>query len=392
MSTIIVSDRPAVSGHLRKVLTAQGRDCPITHVLPLDQSARMLAGRGGVDLLFVVQSADLDRSAAVMRQLRAVSSARIVAVGAADDPRKILELLHAGADDYLDDAADIETQVVQVLQRLGASQRKGSPGRLIAVTGASGGVGATLVAVNLGVAFAQRQKGCGIVDLATAEGELADHLDLTPRHTLADVFRNIDSLDQEMLSQSLTPHASGASMLAGGASAEEFDALSPDDVERVVQLSRSQFPCNVVDLDRRNARRLRVLESADCILLLVRLEFASLCSARRILDEWKRREIEGSRILVVANRAGQPGEIPPSKTASILGRPLDCRLDDDPLTAGISINCGSPAVLEQPKSPLARGILTLADRIIPAEPQCAAPDSAAPAASLMRRAASILFC
>jgi pilus assembly protein CpaE len=100
--------------------------------------------------------------------------------------------------------------------------------------------------------------------------------------------------------------------------------------------------------------------------VLFRLDLVSLINTRRMLTELQNWEIDENRVLLVANRCGQPGEIPPSKVKSILGRSQAMCIPEDQLTANLSINCGNPAVLESPKAPLSRAIAQLVDRLLPA--------------------------
>jgi pilus assembly protein CpaE len=219
---------------------------------------------------------------------------------------------------------------------------------------------------------------------------------MTPRHTLGELLRTADSLDREMLSQSLTPHHSGVSILAGGLSSDEFDSVPPQDVDRLFQVARASLPCCVVDLDRRAAKKQRLLESADSIVLAFRLDFASLCNTRRILNEWKQRQLELTRVTLVANRGGLPSEIPLSKAGSILGRPVDASLPDDAAASNLSINCGTPVLIEDPKCRLSQQLTALADRLVPSPSSMAVnperPGSLNPSGSLIRRAANALFC
>lgn len=396
VSVLIISDRPAVATHLRRVLMAQGRDCPITNVLPLEQVKR-LSGGDSIDVLFLIVPGDQEQSVSLIRQARSVTTGRIICVGIPHEPRVILEALHAGADDYVDESGDVESQVSDVLMRIESVRRKTHPvGSLVTVTSASGGAGCTLIASNLAIALARRLSGCGLIDLASEYGQVGDHFNIKPRHTLGDLLRSVDSLDPDVVSQSLSGHDSGVAVLAGGLTQDDLDEAHPSDIERILQLTRGARPCSIIDADRRSTRRFRLAQLADTVLLVVRLDFPSLCSARRLLDEWQEAQIDSARIVVVANRSGQPAEIPASKANSFLRRAVDFCLIDDPVNANVSINCGVPLFIEAPKSKLAQQIDALARRVVPppkdaADLKAKAETSFSPIANLFRRkiAASI---
>jgi len=325
-----------------------------------------LSGIDTVEVMFVVLPDNPNDVVPLIRQLRSSNYCRIVCVGVPHEPRAILEALHAGADDYIDESSDLESQLADVLIRIEAVRHQAQTiNRIVTITSASGGTGCTMIASNLALSFAQRLKSCGLIDLASEHGEVGDHFDFKPRHTLGDLLRSIDSLDSKVVAESLPSHASGVSVLAGGLSPEDLTECPPEDVNRLMKLARPARPCWVIDTDCRSARRFRLAQLSDTVVLLVRLDFASLCSARRVLDEWQEQQIDSQRIIVAANRVGQPGEIPAFKTDSFLRRPVDVCLVDDPLNANVSLNCGVPVLTEAPTSKLAEQINQLAERIMP---------------------------
>ncbi len=376
MSAYVLCDRPPIATHLRRILTALGRDCSLGNVFSLDQVKRLPLGSPG-ELVIVVAPDDNELTSSLIRQARTIFTGRIACVGCPQEPRAVLEALHAGADYYIDESADLESQVTEILLRMDAAGKPTkSAGQLIVVTSASGGVGCTTLCSNLAVATAQRCGKSILVDLATEHGESADHFNVKPRHTLGDVLRSVDSLDHDVVSQSLTSHSSGVSLLAGGLGPHDLAEASPGEIERILGLLRSSGEVCFVDAGQSTARRFRLAVIAERIVLVVRLDFPSLCNARRLLDEWNGGQVEMSKVTIVACRSGQPAEIPRSQAQTFLGQPLDVCIPDDPVSHNVSANCGIPLLLESPKTRAAQEIVTLANRLItPAEP---AADAASP--------------
>jgi pilus assembly protein CpaE len=363
MRTVIASENPAASSRLRKALAARGYDCPVSHVIPLEGvDASLPAFSQGIDLLLVVLPNDSGRSTRIIHKLRSKTNARIVAVGPASDARRILEMLRAGADDYLDEDADTFEQLAASLERLAIqSAARSTAGSVLAITAASGGSGCSLIASNLSVLVARRQESCGLLDLSSQYGDLAAMLNLEPRHSIAELCRHEDSLDPEMFTQSLTPHESGVQLIAAPASENDSSSVTLTGLERILQLARRQFGWTLVDLGASMAGRSALLRSCDKVIVPFRLDFTSLCNTRRMLDDWERREIDLSRVVLVGNRQSQAGELPRQKVATILGRPVASWLLDEPLTANLSVNCGVPVVVESPRSPLGSALSQLAD-------------------------------
>ena len=91
-------------------------------------------------------------------------------------------------------------------------------------------------------------------------------------------------------------------------------------VRRTLALARGLFGQVVVDLDHSfREEQIQVLKQADIILLILRLEFASLRNARRALDYLEYLGVGKDRVRLVANRYGQPKEVPAAKAEEALG-------------------------------------------------------------------------
>lgn len=389
MFSMIASDSPTVAMSLRRALSAHGHDCPITHVVGLDRVEDLLqAAAEPVDLLIVVLPDDPARALAAVRRLRFQTTARLVAVGHAADPKHILETLHAGADDFLDEDDDISGQVAASLDRLAVQPGVSQSGGVVAVTSASGGSGCSTLAASLSVLLARQAGTCGLLDLSAGFGDLTALLNVTPRHTLGDLFRNHDSLDRDLLAQSFCPHDSGVRLLAAAQSLEDGEGAAPQSLERITHLSRSLFPWSVLDIDFRRGRNPALLRAARAILLVFRLDFGSLCNARRLLDYWEQHHVDFDKVVLVANRCGQASEIPAGQVPSLLGKPITFSIPEDVATANLALNCGNPAVLESPRSSLSRAIAAIADQLLGA----AAGKPTSRDNGLLQRAAGILFC
>jgi len=377
MLAYVLCDRPPIATHLRRVLAALGRDCSLDHVFPADQAKRLPPG-SPQEIVFLVAPDDIESTTQLIKQVRSVFSGRVACVGYPQEPRAVLAALQAGADYYIDESADLESQVSEILVRMDAAGKPAqSTGQLFVVTSASGGVGCTSLTSNLAVALAASTGRSVLVDLASEHGEVADHFNVKPRHSLGEVLRSVESLDHDVITQSLTPHSSGVSLLAGGLGSDDLAEASRGDVERILRLLRGSGAACLVDARPESVRRFQLAALADRIALVVRLDFPSLCNARRQLDEWRAGQIDMSRIVLVANRAGQPAEIPAAKVQSFLGQPIDVRISDDPVSNNVSINCGIPLLVESPKSRCAQEIRGLADSLIGSGP---ASGEAAPTA------------
>ena len=100
---------------------------------------------------------------------------------------------------------------------------------------------------------------------------------------------------------------------------------------------------------------------ADPVLLVFRLDFASLRNARRTLDQMDRLGIRRQQLRLVVNRYGQPKEIPFAKAEEALGAKIFHYVPDDPKSVNRANNNGVPVVLESPSAKIARSVMRLAE-------------------------------
>lgn len=363
MNVLIIGERRTTISQLRFALSASRHPCSVTCVEPTaDPAEELVAVADSIDLVLVAMPADEDEGIQLLRRLRPISTARLVTVGVAESPQQILKALHAGADDFLDEAADLHQQVADELERVAMHTTPVTPehiGRLIAVTAASGGVGTTLTAANLAVAIAQEERFCGLIDLSSGFGELASLFGLKPQHSMAALSSNLESLDFEMLINSMTEHESGVKLIASAATSADEEYESTDATLRIVQTACQMLPSLVMDINRRAPFAPKMLECSDIIVLLTTLDFKSACSTRSLLDSWSERGIDLDRVLVVGNRCQRKGELDSRRVESVLDRPIAFTIAEDCLSANLSVNCGNPILVERPRASLSKDYLRL---------------------------------
>src|SRR4029077_3692132 len=155
-----------------------------------------------------------------------LSALPILCVSRNDDVEDRIRLLEAGADDVIArpfDARELDARAEALALRLQRSRDVGSVAssgvtirdstqrRIIAVYSPKGGVGTTTVAVNVATWLAgQRPGAVAILDLDFQFGQVATHLNLETRTTMAEVVRDEATLrDPGLLQAAMDRHATG---------------------------------------------------------------------------------------------------------------------------------------------------------------------------------------
>jgi pilus assembly protein CpaE len=312
-------------------------------------------------LAIVVLAPHRDRALSVLAQLRPLSKMRVMVIGAASDPGLVLQCLRLGASDFLDPNG-LETELEAALGRaIDELSPHGELGQVIGILAASGGSGSSTLAANLATVLARKHQKALLVDLKLETGDLAALLDLKPTHSLADLCMNMSQLDRSMFERSLVSHACGLRLLAPPQSFGRVREVTAEGVRRSLILAKRLFPYIVLDLDHSfRDEQLQAMRLADTILVVLRLDFASLRNTVRTLDYLGQLEIRSEKLRVVVNRYGQPQEVPVAKAEEALGVKIFHLVPEDAKTVNLANNNGVPAVIDYPSAKFAKSVTQLA--------------------------------
>jgi pilus assembly protein CpaE len=361
MPAFIVCDHDATASRIRDVLTFAGRECPSSHVLGFDEATARLSREPHVDVLIVALPSDSERGLAILASLTRSTPGKVLAVGPTADAKLVLRALRSGAVDYVD-IADLEVELESALRRMvEEAASPPEPGCLIAVLAPNGGSGSSTLAVNLAASLAAEHKSVGLLDLKLQTGDLAALLDLRPTFTLADLCQNAARLDRVMFERSLVKHEVGVHMLAPPQDLHDVGHVRPDGVSLAVSLARASFPFVVADVDHTfHEEQMVVLREANVILIVLRLDFASLRNVRRTIEFLEASGIARDKLRLVVNRSGQSQEVPRAKAEEALGMKIAQLVPEDAKLVNRSNNQGVPVVIAAPSSKVARSIAQLA--------------------------------
>lgn len=353
MRVLVLGDNEPVAHRLRDLLQREGHEC---------QTAAAVDPRaGGEDAdLVVVAASDPEQLLTSLRSIRRFGRGRLLAVGPATEPKLILRVLREGAEQYLDEA-ELETELLEALSRLRSEQGPQEQGQVIAVLPACGGCGTSTIAANVAVILAQEYKKVCLIDLNLLGGDLAALLDLKPPHTLAELCLNLSRMDWSMFERCLVSHEKGVHLLAPPMSLADAGLVTAEAVGKVLDFARGHFPYLVVDLEQGfREQQTEALRRANVVLLVFRLDFTCLRRARRALEQLEQLGIRREQVRLVANRCGQPKELPLAKAEEALDMKVYHQVPDEPKTMNYSNNHGVPAVINAPRSAVARSIQQLA--------------------------------
>ena len=232
---------------------------------------------------------------------------RVVVIGRHNDVLLYRELTRRGVSDYL--IAPVGTlDVVRSVCGLFSAPDAKPVGRVIAVIGAKGGVGASTVAHNVAFAVARNlQLDTVVADLDLAFGTAGLDYNQDPPQGIADAVFSPDRIDTAFIDRLLSKCTDHLSLLAAPATLDRVYDFGEEAFDAIVNSLRATVPCIVLDIPHLwSGWSRRTLIGADDILIVAGPDLANLRNVKNMLD---------------LLRAARPNDHRPSYCLNLVGVP-----------------------------------------------------------------------
>ena len=329
------------------------------------------------DIALIAMDGDPPRATQLIAEIaQKTSDCSILVSSSSNDGRIILEAMRAGAKEFLTEPIapeDLATALQRVERHLPGNDNTVETGcRLISVTGATGGVGVSSIAVNLACALAaDPDNSVVLLDLDITLGDADVFLDTIPEYTLADITQNIDRLDLTLLKKSLTKHSSGLYLLPRPVQLQDSRLITRDSLERVIGLLKSSFTHLIIDTSKGfSDLDFLAFEQSDEVLMVTQLDLPCLRNVVRLMMLFDENTTLKEKVKVVVNRTGKDaGPISLKKSEETIGREVFWQVPNDYRVMVEVRNNGIPLIEHAPKSTIAQSIQQLSDALSGKEPR-----------------------
>jgi pilus assembly protein CpaE len=213
---------------------------------------------------------------------------RVVVIGTTNDAAPYRELVRRGISDYVIGPVS-PLDVVRSICSLFSSSEALPVGRIIAVVGAKGGVGASTVAHNVAWAIARDLAlDSVVIDLDLAFGTAGLDYNQDPLQGVANAVFSPDRLDTAVMDRLLAKCTDHLSLLAAPATLDRVYDFGADAFDSIFDTLRMTTPCIVLDVPHQwSGWTKRVLVGADDILVVAEPDLANLRNTKNILSMLK---------------------------------------------------------------------------------------------------------
>lgn len=239
-------------------------------------------------------------------------------------------------------------------------------GRIISVFSAKGGVGKTVIAVNLAAELGKK-KDCkvALVDLDLQFGDVAIMLDTSPVRTIADIARE-EEVDSELVEACLLAHSTGIRVLASPLRPEQAESVTDRHVAAVLGLLAESYDFVIVDLSQRlDDISLTGLDMADTILLVATTELPAIKNAKVCIEIMESLGYESSKIKLALSKPSREHGLDINEIEKTLKRKVDVHIPNEERVVSPSVSKGTPFVISNPGAKVSVAIRDLVKAVNP---------------------------
>lgn len=259
------------------------------------------------------------------------------------------------------------------LRQMVSSSNEMSNARVIAVTSGKGGVGKTSLSVNLAIEIAKMGKKVVIFDADFGLANVEVMLGIRPQYNLLDLIHNDKTIEEI-----ITNGPNDIGFISGGSGVSELATLDKESIKVLVsELVKLDRLYDVVIIDTGAGITDSVMEFVMVspeILLVVTPEPTSITDAYSLLKVLRRKEKFNplyKTINVVSNRVSSDAEGNDiySKINTVSSKFLNTKLQflgniPQDKNASMAIIEQKPVIMAYPTSPMAKGIQSMAAKLM----------------------------
>ncbi len=248
-------------------------------------------------------------------------STKVVVIGHVNDVYLYRELIQRGISEYVVTPLQAH-DILEIISRLYVDPKAKPMGKTIAVVGAKGGVGSSVVAHNISWLISHEYgTETVIADLDLPFGTANLDFNLDPPQGIADAIYAHERLDSNFFDRLLTSCAEQLHMLAAPATLERSYDLSEGAVDNVIDCARGAAPWTILDVPHMwTAWSKRTLASSDEVVIVAAPDLANLRNAKNLIDTLKLARQNDPEPKLVLNQVGmlKRPEIKPTDFARAL--------------------------------------------------------------------------
>ncbi len=291
---------------------------------------------------------------------------KVVIIGRMNDIVLYRQLIARGVSEYLVAPFDV-VDFIHVISALFRTPGAKPLGRIVAVVGAKGGVGASTVAHNLAWRLSTITEMATIIaDFDLAFGTAGLNYNQDPPQGVAEAVFAPERVDAVFLDRLLSKCGENLNLLAAPAMLDRVLDFPDNSFDSLLDVMRASTPWTVLDIPHVwTGWARRVLVGADDVIVVAHPDLANLRNVKNLLDALRAARQHDSAPKLILNGVGMPKR--PEIQTSEFGKTVELRpiatIPHDAKLFGSAANNGQMIAEVEPKGKTAEILSELASAI-----------------------------
>ena len=230
-------------------------------------------------------------------------------------------------------------------------------GNIIAVVGGKGGVGKSVFAANLALAYLKEfnMKPLLVDQDLTACGDQNLILGMRSQKSILEAAQHTGAYDPAAMVKLVGQHPSGLHYLGAPATPGEAKKIPLDGLGKFYKNIPLLYPITVIDCGSIiDPATIKALEFANLIFFVTNPDILVVHQTKRILNEVIENMFPLEMIEIVLNRFVQNSSVAPATIQKNLGKALYAAIPDDPVSNAMALTKSQPLLLAAPSAPSTR--------------------------------------
>lgn len=232
-------------------------------------------------------------------------------------------------------------------------------GHVISVIGGKGGVGKSVFAANLALAFLKELnvKPLLIDQDFVACGDQNLILGAKPAKGLLEALQHTGAYDQPAMLKIAAQHPSGLHYLSAPATLAQARTMNAEALGKLYKAMPNVYPITIIDCGSQiDNFAIKAMEFSTMICLVTNPDILVMHQTRRLLTELLESLFPMEMIEIVLNRFTASAAVSPATIQKNLGKPVYAAIPDDVQSHAAALSSGKPLVLAAPSAPSTRAI------------------------------------
>ncbi len=240
--------------------------------------------------------------------------------------------------------------------------------KLITLISPKGGVGKTIISLNLATALSLKKKKTILLDLDLRAPQGTHKLmNIKCKYSLYNLAGSIQKFKSEErhLESYISRHSSGLFFVPGILRTKEKFSLTPEVIRDFLSLLSTKFEYVIIDGGSELTDQLiTTLDSSNLIGLVLSPDIVSIYQNEWIIDTLQSLGYPLSMVKTILNRAQSKGGVSVQEIKVLLNSEIISQIPSEGKVVGYAVNKGNPVVMDSPKAKISEAFNELADKLI----------------------------